>query len=69
MLAENADEEIVYAIGWDNRFFGTNGPHRRVLDELESERPVLIYDITMHSLWLNSRALEVSGIGDSVHER
>ncbi|MEP4149443.1 MAG: amidohydrolase [Halioglobus sp.] len=64
LLAENADEEVIYAIGWDNRFFGTDGPSRAELDELESERPVLIYDITMHSLWVNSRALEVSGIGD-----
>ncbi|EED34129.1 hypothetical protein NOR51B_66 [Luminiphilus syltensis NOR5-1B] len=64
LLAENADQDIVYAIGWDNRFFGTDGPSRKELDALESERPVLIYDITMHSLWVNSRALEASGIGE-----
>ncbi|MFK7830170.1 MAG: amidohydrolase [Congregibacter sp.] len=64
LLLENADEEIIYAIGWDNRFFGTDGPSRKELDALESDRPVLIYDITMHSLWVNSRALEMSGIGD-----
>ena len=63
LLAENANNEIIYAIGWDNRFFGTDGPGREELDALESERPVLIYDITMHSLWVNSKALEVSGIG------
>ncbi|MCX2972019.1 amidohydrolase [Halieaceae bacterium IMCC8485] len=64
LLAENADAEVIYAIGWDNRFFGTEGPSAAELDELESERPVLIFDITMHSLWVNSRALEVSGLGD-----
>ena len=64
LLAENADKEVIYAIGWDNRFFGTDGPTRAELDKLESERPVLIYDITMHSLWVNSKALEVSGIGN-----
>ena len=63
LLADNANDEIIYAIGWDNRFFGTDGPGRKELDALESERPVLMYDITMHSLWVNSRALEVSGIG------
>ncbi len=65
LLAEHASDEVIYAIGWDNRFFGTDGPSRTELDALESERPVLIYDITMHSLWVNSRALEVSGIGDN----
>lgn len=65
LLAENASDEVIYAIGWDNRFFGTDGPNRSELDALESERPVLIYDITMHSLWVNTRALEVSGIGDN----
>ncbi|MEP5566956.1 MAG: amidohydrolase [Halioglobus sp.] len=65
LLAENADEEIIYAIGWDNRFFGTDGPTRTELDALESERAVLIYDITMHSLWVNSKALEISGIGEN----
>ena len=65
LLAENASDEVIYAIGWDNRFFGTDGPSRIELDALEPERPVLIYDITMHSLWVNSRALEVSGIGDN----
>ena len=64
LLAEHADDEVIYAIGWDNRFFGTDGPTRAELDELESARPVLIYDITMHSLWVNSKALEVSGIGN-----
>ncbi|MEH6585185.1 MAG: amidohydrolase [Halioglobus sp.] len=63
LLADNADDEIIYAIGWDNQFFGTDGPSRKELDALESERPVLIYDYLMHSLWVNTRALEVSGIG------
>ena len=64
LLQTHADKEVIYAIGWDNRFFGTDGPNRQELDQLDSSRPVMIYDITMHSLWVNSKALEVSGIGN-----
>lgn len=64
LIADNSDKDLIFAIGWNNEFFGTAGPHRRDLDALESSRPVIIFDITMHSLWANTRALELSGIGD-----
>ncbi|MEM6582827.1 MAG: amidohydrolase [Pseudomonadota bacterium] len=64
LIADNPDKDLIFAIGWNNEFFGTTGPHRRDLDALESSRPVLIFDITMHSLWANTRALELSGIGE-----
>ncbi len=62
LLAANPDKELIHAIGWDNRFFGTDGPHRRDLDALDDSRPILIWDITMHSLWVNTKTLEVTGI-------
>lgn len=45
---------------------GTDAPHRRDLDALDSRRPELIRDITMHSLWVNSRWLEVTGLSVDV---
>ncbi|MFT6285504.1 MAG: putative amidohydrolase YtcJ [Alcanivorax sp.] len=65
LLKANADKDAIFAIGWDNLFFGIDGPNRQDLDKLDSTRPVLIYDVTMHSLWVNSKALEVSGVGEN----
>jgi predicted amidohydrolase YtcJ len=65
LIEDNKDQELILAIGWDKRFFGVEGLHRRDLDALESARPVVIMEITMHSLWANTRALELSVIGDN----
>ena len=63
LLEANADDDIFHGIGWDNRFFGTDGPTRQMLDAMDDTRPVIIHDITMHSIWVNTKALEASGIG------
>ncbi len=63
LLKDQAGKEVVMGIGWDNIFFDKNGPTREMLDQLDNTRPVLLYDITMHSLWVNSKALEQSPLG------
>ncbi|MGW9210262.1 amidohydrolase [Embleya sp. NPDC055664] len=40
----------------------TRTPHRRDLDAVVNDRPVLLYEFTGHTAWLNSRALELAGI-------
>ncbi|ARN72677.1 amidohydrolase [Oceanicoccus sagamiensis] len=65
LLETHADLPVIYAIGWENNFFGIEGPDRKVLDQLDASRPILIFDSTMHSLWVNSKALDMSGIGDN----
>ncbi|MFP4623247.1 MAG: amidohydrolase [Gemmatimonadota bacterium] len=50
--------------GWDpNPWVGA--PHRRLLDAVVADRPVLLQSHDMHSLWLNTRALERAGIDAS----
>jgi predicted amidohydrolase YtcJ len=39
-------------------------PTRSLLDEAVNDRPVVIHNSTEHSLWLNSRALELAGLTD-----
>ena len=39
-------------------------PTSALLDEAVSDRPVVIHNSTEHSLWLNSRALELAGLTD-----
>jgi len=43
---------------------GRSGPHKAKLDAAVADRPVWINSRSWHSYWLNSRALEVLGIGD-----
>ena len=47
-----------YALG----VFPDDKPSKELLDAIVPDRPVAILDQTGHSMWLNSRAMEVSGI-------
>jgi len=62
MIAANPDREVIMGGYWDNGTFGETGPHRADLDRIESERPVILYDYWGHTVWANSRALEVAGV-------
>lgn len=42
--------------------FGDNPPTRQFLDEAAPDNPVMLSDISGHSIWVNSRALEISGV-------
>ena len=37
-------------------------PHRRYLDDIFPNNPVALYSVDMHSLWVNTRALQISGL-------
>lgn len=42
---------------------GTNpGPNKSILDEICSDKPIMLTDVSYHSVWVNSRALELAGI-------
>jgi predicted amidohydrolase YtcJ len=42
--------------------FGTAGPHLATLDAVVGDRPVLLESTDGHSVWVNSRALELAGV-------
>ncbi len=46
---------------WDAASFGAP-MHRSLLDEVAPDNPVSLVDISGHSIWVNSRALELAGI-------
>ena len=52
----------VWGFGWRPDMFGPEGPHKRELDRIFPDRPVFMLNIDFHSMWFNSRALEVTDI-------
>lgn len=61
-VEENPDAPFIRGEGWYVTFFANGIPHKRLLDEIESERPLYFSSADGHSLWVNTRALEVMGI-------
>jgi predicted amidohydrolase YtcJ len=49
--------------GWDAGAFPGGAPHRRMLDPVVPDRPAFISNRDGHSAWVNTRALELAGIG------
>ncbi|QZY51705.1 amidohydrolase [Leucobacter tenebrionis] len=46
--------------GWSHELF--EHPTRQMLDEIAPDRPIALSDAGHHTLWVNSRALEIAGI-------
>ena len=58
----NPDKEAIFGASYLAGLFDAQGPNKRLLDEIVSDRPVYLMDHTLHSVWVNSKALEVAGI-------
>lgn len=52
----------VRGFGWRMDMFGPEGPRREDLDAIVPDRPVLLFAIDAHSVWVNSATLELAGI-------
>lgn len=61
-LAENPDIEYLRGAGWDNTSFPNGSPAKEILDEINDEIPIALRSLDYHSLWVNSKALELAGI-------
>jgi hypothetical protein len=60
----NPDADWVVGDGWHYGMFSTGAmPHRTALDRAVPDRPVYITAYDGHSAWVNTRALELAGIG------
>jgi predicted amidohydrolase YtcJ len=60
---ENPHKPVLIGGYWPIGGFGLNGPRKEDLDRVVSDRPVVLYDDSGHSQWLNSAALRIMGIG------
>lgn len=60
--AQKPELEVLKGSGWFYSDFGEEGPHKSLIDEVVSDKPVMIYSGDFHSLLVNSKALEAAGI-------
>jgi predicted amidohydrolase YtcJ len=60
--AKNPNDEFVNLSYWDVAMFLPEGPHRSDLDAIFPDRPVMLFDNSGHSTWLNSAALAMFGV-------
>jgi predicted amidohydrolase YtcJ len=60
---EHPEEEWILGGGWAMDVFPGGTPSRGELDAVESRRPVMLSNRDHHAVWVNSRALELAGIG------
>jgi predicted amidohydrolase YtcJ len=56
---------VIRGFGWRMDMFPDSGPTREELDQIVSDRPVMLIAIDCHSMWVNSASLEAAGITKS----
>jgi predicted amidohydrolase YtcJ len=64
-VAKHAKGEWISGGQWDATSFGKQPVHRSLLDRVAPDNPVALMDISVHALWLNSKALQLAGITTS----
>lgn len=60
--AQHAKGEWITGGQWDTASFGSTPPNRQFLDRAAPDNPVMLNDISYHSMWVNSAALHLAGI-------
>ncbi len=63
--ARNPDAEWITGGGWAIGVFPGGVPSRHDLDRVVPDRPVFLSNRDHHAAWVNSRALELAGVGAS----
>lgn len=55
-----SDAEWITGGGWNHELFPA--PTRQLLDEIVADRPIALSDAGHHTLWVNTKALELAGV-------
>jgi predicted amidohydrolase YtcJ len=59
--AKHPEQTAIVAGTWRQEDFGAEGPNKRDLDAIVSDRPVILLERWGHSCWMNSKALDAMG--------
>ncbi|MGI9315009.1 MAG: amidohydrolase [Luminiphilus sp.] len=62
MVEENPDVPVLIGGFWPNELFAVTGPHKSELDAIEPNRPMILFDAWAHTVWVNTKALEMAGV-------
>ncbi|VEG56346.1 putative TIM-barrel fold metal-dependent hydrolase [Mycolicibacterium aurum] len=60
--AQENPDGVVRGFGWRVDMFGPDGPTAADLDQVLPDRPGFFFAIDGHSLWVNTKALQMAGI-------
>jgi len=58
----NPDLSVIIGSGFQVNAFGELGPSKEALDAIDSERPIIVRDTSLHSVWVNSKTMEMVGV-------
>ena len=61
-IRENPDKPAYTGMGWNDIAFGEEGPHKKDLDAICADKPVALLSASLHTVWCNSKALEIAGL-------
>ncbi|MHB8118349.1 MAG: amidohydrolase [Methanothrix sp.] len=61
-ILKNPNASVIRGFGWNYAAFGPKGPSKEILDAVVPDKPVMLHSLDGHSLWVNSKALEMAGI-------
>jgi predicted amidohydrolase YtcJ len=58
----NAERKYIRGRGWSNTMFPRHGPDKKILDAIIVDIPVKFQSEDGHSVWVNSKTLQLAGI-------
>jgi len=61
-LQQHPDTRALRGTGWDNAAFPQEPPNKALLDQVSTKIPIFIRSFDQHSVWVNSKALEISKV-------
>jgi hypothetical protein len=61
-VKENPGVEAYKGAGYNRAVFDETGPRKEWLDEIVKDKPMALTSVDGHSMWVNSKALEMAGI-------
>jgi predicted amidohydrolase YtcJ len=66
---EHSDAEWIHGSGWNHFYFPEGAkPTKQMLDSIAPDVPLTLTSYDGHSLWANSKALEISGVDASTED-
>jgi predicted amidohydrolase YtcJ len=67
-VAAHPNATWIHGAGWSHRVFQDLQPDKKMLDKIVSHVPFTLHSYDGHSLWANSKALEVAGVDEKTKD-